>query len=314
MTQTTTKMASLYQRLSQLGFPQSFIRTQALPEWWDEEVEETPGIEVEAAAYISRRLNLEVRTLLNPHLIPTFKGEYQGKFKTKPQTQGDSLMIAYSMAKRVGEMVAYACLSPFKRLPNTPQKIRREILSSQSFVNLEGLINWCWGYGLPVVYFDGFPQTKKVHCFEGMIAYYDERPVIILSLKDGSMARFLLILAHELGHLVQGHLREGVLVDEEIALDNVDGEEMEANGFAVGLLEENPIHHSTVNKVLSLKEETHLREENPFKKENPLKEQKHFREDNQNAPRLINHYLANHLVFERLDEDSQAYLRLIIGE
>jgi hypothetical protein len=59
-------MASLYERLAALGFSRPFIQHQALPEWWDEEVEATPGAEVEAAAYISRRFNLDVLSLLQP--------------------------------------------------------------------------------------------------------------------------------------------------------------------------------------------------------------------------------------------------------
>jgi hypothetical protein len=65
-TQAEMKMETLYERLSAIGLPEKFIREQALPDWWDEEFETTPGAVVEAAAYISRRLNLDITSLLEP--------------------------------------------------------------------------------------------------------------------------------------------------------------------------------------------------------------------------------------------------------
>ncbi len=49
MTQTQLKtMTSLYQRLSEVGFSEKFVREKALPDWWNEEFEATPGAVVEA--------------------------------------------------------------------------------------------------------------------------------------------------------------------------------------------------------------------------------------------------------------------------
>lgn len=341
MTQTITLMASLYQRLEEMGFNEQFIRYYALPQWWDSEVESEPEAFLEAAAYISRRLNLDVRSLLNTDSQPVFKQGCQSFFKTKPGTQREQLIIAECLAQRVGEMVAYACVPPLKPLPNNAQGIRSEILQTNDYVSLEGLVTWCWQQGLPVVYFDGFPMTKEVHQFHGMIAYCDERPVIIISLKDSSTARLLLILAHELGHLIKGHLQEGALVDEEVNLENLDPEEIEANEFAVELLLGKPAlfeptsPYFTGEQLAGYAQSISQRAQvapgvvalnyaygtAKMAKTEPEKalilatanQALKLIEGETNAARLINYYLAKNLDLDRLDEDSQAYLELIIG-
>lgn len=63
------------------------------------------------------------------------------------------------------------------------------------------------------------------------------RPVIVVGLNDRSPSRLLFVIAHELGHLCQGHVTETPLVDDTIDfLDIDDAEEAEANEFAVELL------------------------------------------------------------------------------
>ncbi|MDY6938637.1 MAG: ImmA/IrrE family metallo-endopeptidase [Cyanobacteriota bacterium] len=244
MTQMLTDMALLYDRLSHLGFSKAFLRQYALPDWWDEQFEETPGAVVEAAAYISRRFNLDLHSLLQFDKTPEFKQSCQTKFKTKQGTQHKQLQVAQCMAERIAKMVVYACIPTFKSLPDSAQQVRSEILNAtptngeraEKFVSLNGLLNWCWQAGIPVVHFDRFPKAKGIHKFQGMVASFYDRPVIILSLNTQFTAQLLFILAHELGHLVRGHLKDTSIVDEVVEPGNLDDEEIEANEFAVELL------------------------------------------------------------------------------
>jgi hypothetical protein len=341
MTQTQLKMASLYERLAALGFSRPFIQHQALPEWWDEEVEATPGAEVEAAAYISRRFNLDVLSLLQPEGAANFKPSCQAKFKTKPGTTANQLFVAQCMAARIGEMVAYACTQPMKTLPTSAQAVRSEILKSQELVNLKSLLDWCWSQGLPVVHFHRFPQAKGIHKFQGMAAYFDERPVIIISLKDRSPARLLFILAHELGHIIKGHVNEAALVDEELVRENLDPEEIEANEFATELLLGKPdMMYCTFQKLAEEKLASYAQFISQRDRVDPglvvlnyawfqshLSWQKqenwthntttdkalNLLEKNADAPKIINGYLRDYLDLEKLDEDSQEYLELVLG-
>lgn len=61
--------------------------------------------------------------------------------------------------------------------------------------------------------------------------------MVVLCKQDRSTAWLLFILAHELGHIVLGHIPDdGVLYDENIKTNVVDVEEEAANNFAIELL------------------------------------------------------------------------------
>lgn len=61
--------------------------------------------------------------------------------------------------------------------------------------------------------------------------------MIVRCRRSRHTAWLLFILAHELGHLVLGHVPEdGALLDEHIDKDSTDSEEEQANAFAVELL------------------------------------------------------------------------------
>jgi hypothetical protein len=51
----------------------------------------------------------------------------------------------------------------------------------------------------------------------------------------------LFILAHEIGHIIRGHINsDGVLIDEHVDRSSTDAEEKAANAFALELLTGNP--------------------------------------------------------------------------
>ncbi len=355
MTQTVMEMSTLYDRLSAIGFDKAFIRSKALPDWWDAEFEATGGAVVEAATYISRRLNLDLTSLLKSDAIPTFKPASPAKFKLKPETKIEQLKVAYSMASRVAEMVAYACIPESKALPKSAQQVRDEILtplnllepslpnsplmSSHSFVNLERLIEFCWNHGIPVVYFDNFPTTEGVKTFEGLVTLFSNRPVIILSFKNPSLARLLFTLAHQLGHLIQGHGNGFSILDEEIDPDSIEPEELEANEFALELLLGKPDMGYYTPRIFTDKQlagyaqTVSVRDRvdpglvalnyawNKANRATTTNEQilileaaqkaLNFIEKDMDAPSTINRYFHQYLDLERLDIDSQDYLELV---
>ncbi|MGL5193101.1 MAG: ImmA/IrrE family metallo-endopeptidase [Chroococcales cyanobacterium] len=355
MTPTEMFMSTLYDRLSAIGFDKAFIRSKALPHWWDAEFEATEGAVVEAATYISRRLNLDLTSLLKPDAIPTFKPASPGKFKLKPGTEIEQLKVAYGMASRVAEMVAYACIPEFKSLPNSAQQMRDEILTTlnplepslpnspvmsiPSFVNLERLLEFCWSYGIPVVHLDDFPTTQGVRKFEGLVTFFSNRPVIILSLKHRSFARLLFTLAHQLGHFIKGHGKGFSILDEEIDPESLDPEELEANEFALELLLGKPDMGYYTPRIFTEKQlagyaqTVSVRDRvdpglvalnyawNKANRATTKNEQLliletaqkalNFLERNVDATATINRYLHKHLDLERLDIDSQDYLDLV---
>jgi len=343
MTQTQLKtMRTLYERLSEVGFPEKFVREKALPDWWDEEFEATPGAVVEAAAYVSRRLNLDITSLLKSEATPTFKQSCQVKFKTKFPIENRQVLVAQCMASRVAEMLAYTCVPEFKPLPNSPTGVRDEILKNRQYVNLEGLLEFCWTYGIPVVHFDGFPKTQGVYKFDGMVAFFHERPVIVISCTRRSPAWLLLILAHELGHIIKGHLNSNAIVDEKINPDSEDAEEIEANEFAVELLLSKPdtgyykVQKFTgeqlatyaqdisdrddvdpgvvaLNYVWGKVNRTAIKHDQQIIWATATKALK-IVEGDADARKQINRYAREYLNSDKLDGDSQDYLELVLEE
>lgn len=339
MTQTQIKMATLYERLSAIGFPEKFVRERALPDWWDEEFEATPGAAVEAAAIVARRFNLDMAALLKPDVPLAFKPSCSAKFKTPLLTETQPLKIAQCMATRVAEMVAYACIPERQPLPQSAQQVRSEILKTSKFVNLEGLLEFCWNVGIPVVHFDEFPSSKEVHKFDGMVGYFYHRPAIVLSLSHHSPARLLFILAHELGHIIKGHVQEVAIIDEDIQPESIDIEEIEASEFAVELLLGKPDMAYYTPQIFSGESlATSAKEISVRDRVDPgvvvlnyawikanravtAKERKiiwytaskalKILEGEADAPTQINRYLQKYLDVDRLDGDSQDYLELV---
>lgn len=104
----------------------------------------------------------------------------------------------------------------------------------QPWLSLANLIDYCWSLGVPVVHLASFLKAKRP---DGLAVSVRGRPVIVLCKQAKFSAWLLFILAHELGHIILGHVPgNGVLIDENVRRDNCDAEETEANQFAIELL------------------------------------------------------------------------------
>jgi uncharacterized membrane protein len=329
MTQTQLNMVDLYHRLSKLGFNKTFVQTRVLPDWWDNEFEEDSGAAVEAAAHISRRLNLDIASLLGAESSPQFNECAKTKFKTKQGTTSQHLLLAHSMAARIAQMVSYACQTKFKAIPASAFEVREAILQTQPFVSLDGLLQFCWGYGIPVVHFDGFPAWQGFRKFDGMVGYFYGRPVIVISLKHRSMARLLFIVAHELGHICRQHIEDTTensqIIDTVNLAESNDEEEIEANEFAVELLlGKSDMCYATPRNFNGGQLAEYAQHISRRDRVDPgvialnygwnkkhwgvaSSALKHL-EPNANAPIQINRCLAQYLDLDRLDIDSQDYL------
>lgn len=331
-TQTKMKMADLYDRLATIGFPKKFVQQKILPDWWTDEVDETPGVLTEGALYISRRLNLDMQSLLDNKPRLKFKTPYQPKFKLTVETDTERLIIPHLISARIAEMVAYACKKPYQPLDSVSvSAIRQDILACQNSVNLQGFLNYCWGRGLPVIHFDEFPP--KVHKFDGMVGYFYDRPVILLSLKAKSPSRLLFIAAHELGHILKGHLnQEKLLIDEKISLESIDTEEVEANEVAGELLlgaadkDYSRPQDYTGQQLAHYAQEISSRDRVDAgvvaRNYGWHKKQPYYRfvetamkilEPDANAPQAINRYLEQNLDWEKLGDENQDYLTTMLN-
>ncbi len=130
-----------------------------------------------------------------------------------------------------------------------PGQIRDEILSEgHKWVDLENLTEYCWSHGVPVLHVTKFPKgIRKPH---GMLISVHDRPAIIICKNQKQPAWLLFILAHELGHLIAGHVSgDSLIFDSEVTdqVDENDAEEAVADKNALAILtgSENRNYRST---------------------------------------------------------------------
>ena len=330
MTIAPMKMQVLYERLSQIGFNKKFIQDKILPDWWESSCENTPGAVAEVAAYISRRLNLELDSLLDKNSQPRFKNICQPKFKKQNNTNSNELTVAYYLASRIAELTAYACPTEYQAIDRLSlTEIRNFIFQKRKYVDLAGVLIFCWSRGIPVIYFTEFP--KKVKKFNGMVASVANRPVIIISLKEKSPSRLLFVIAHELGHIYKEHINNKVLIDEKVEPDSIDNEEIQANEFAKELIFGNSdVDYSTSHNLDTKRLVTYCKNVSNRDLVDPgavawnygwhkehwgaVREAIKIIEDKDTDNYYkINNYLQNNLNWSKLNDDNQDYLALMTG-
>jgi Zn-dependent peptidase ImmA (M78 family) len=233
MTQTLS-MDKLYQKLSDVGLSKPYVRKAGLPTWWSDELDNKPAAVLEGAGHISKRLHLDLESLIKDDQEIRFKPLPVTKFKYHAQGQADTPSTSHQLASRVAELVAYGVERPFRTIPSSVDQVRAEILQHHPQITLEAVLDYCWQHGIALVYFNDYPEnTRKI---TGMIQWQGDRPVIVLSHKRTHPAWLAFHLAHELAHLALGHVQDGILIDDEIDQGSSDTEEAEANQFAVRLL------------------------------------------------------------------------------
>jgi Zn-dependent peptidase ImmA (M78 family) len=232
-------MKALYERLKDIGLTPSTVRDTFLPDWWCDEFEQREGAVFEAAAYIARHTGLAFDRLIDETQELSLTQGSGICFKKRQGTNESALAIASCVAEQITKLVTYACRPDYQSVAGlSAQAIRAEILEKHQWVTLEGLLDFCWGHGLPVVHLRNLPKGKEINKFDGIAGIFEGRPAIATGIKHNSWAWMAFIVAHELGHIALGHVREGQwLVDEKIApSENDDQQEREADRFAIELI------------------------------------------------------------------------------
>jgi hypothetical protein len=342
MTEVQIKMADLYDRLAGIGFPKGFVQQKILPDWWTKEADQDPDVVLEGAMYLANRLNVNIRSLLDGSEAVAFAPTCQPKFKLKNGTDLQRLTVPRALSARVAELVAYGCKQPYLGLADwSIELIRARILQSRDAVDLAGFLDFCWSIGIPVVHCAAFPPG--VQKFQGMVAYYGDRPVILLSYNHKSSARLLFIAAHELGHLLKGHVTpDEPLIDERVELAADDEDETEANQVAAELLiGRSGMSYDRLGKFLNGEQLSILSRQwaqrdgvnsgvvalnitwNRVQRAHTKEDQDmiwgvgskalKILEPNANAPRMINQVLCQYMDWEKLGDDTTEYLATMLN-
>jgi Zn-dependent peptidase ImmA (M78 family) len=231
-------MSSIFRRLNAVGFDRNFVRRVVLPDWWDDALANDPASRWQIELRIAQRLGIAVEELAdqNRPLSPACTNGV--RFKRAQSTAArESIAPGMIAARR-----AVALLLPHVRQgPQLPAKltaleIRRRIQKKRSPVDLAGILDVCWEVGIAVFRFN--PLPSKTRKFAGMAYFEGGRPVIVLASGYDSPPRLAFHLAHELSHILRGHVVPGgdVLVDSDLDRSTEDAQEREADGDALEII------------------------------------------------------------------------------
>jgi hypothetical protein len=226
----------LYGRLGAVGLTRAYVRSTAMPSWWDDEAAANPTGYAQGLLLLSRHLGLDLASLQSENEPIRLRDFGVCKFKKHANVSEDELALARVLATRAAQLAASAVSKPAEAIPLQASEIRQQILGDDApWVGLTELLRYCWSMGLPVLHLDHFPRNARRP--DGFAARVDGRPVIVLCRRAKHSAWLLFILAHELGHLALGHVPdEGTLIDQRLDENSKDAEEQAANAFAMELL------------------------------------------------------------------------------
>lgn len=229
----TTDAQKLRQHLKQSGISAKAIEA-AWPAWWSDELEASPSSRAELRFTLARKLGISPKPLLGERV----EFIWRDRARFKHLAAGDDVRqdAITSFGVSIGKLLIKATPSTIFPLVNASE-LREIVLSTEPFVDLRSLISICWSLGIPVIHLRVFPLDRK--SMHAMVIEDNGRYAILLGRDSQYPAPIAFTLAHELGHIMLGHLQgTSAIVDlEEGEYDTPgDPQEDEADAFAISLL------------------------------------------------------------------------------
>jgi hypothetical protein len=187
---------------------------------------------------LSRKLGIDPRSLFNEG-EPNFIWKDEATFKNlTSETAGERAAIC-SFGISVSRILIEATKESQHTIVNVGTiELRNSIISNKQFVGLRDLIALCWSVGIPIIHLRVFPLAAKHMC--AMSVHLRGRYAILLSKDAVYPASIAFYLAHELGHIALGHIKDGAAVvdlADPLESKNVnDDDERAADRYALELL------------------------------------------------------------------------------
>ncbi len=226
--------ASLRRELRKAGLANRAIDA-VWPEWWSSDAETSLSATTELRYTVARRLGISPGSLFDGP--PKFVWRDEAKFKNLGSTSKAEQFVLTSFGVAAGRALISAAPPPLALLPASSAELRRGILESEPYVGLTDLVATCWGLGIPIAKTDVYPlQQKRMAAVSVRLG---ERYAILIGRESKFPAWIAFILAHEIGHIVSGHIADSVAlleVEDPLQMNNRDDEELEADRFALSLL------------------------------------------------------------------------------
>lgn len=227
-------------QLKAIGLSEGAIKA-AWPAWWSSDADASPSAKLELRFSLARKLGIDPRSLLDAEGTPRFMWRDEARFKHLSGESDEQRAAISSFGRALAALLVSA--TEATQLPELEAlSLRALVLKSQPFVRLVDLLSICWSIGIPVVYLRVFPQRRKR--MAAMAVRIRERGAILLGRESRYPAQVAFYLAHELGHLLLGHIEGGRaivdLADSHPPPSEDDPEERAADRFALQLLTGSP--------------------------------------------------------------------------
>lgn len=231
-------MKPLYDRLKSHGLDRKYVHAAVLPDWWDDDLSSNASNRLMAEMSIARFLGVSLKRLRNSEDggLPL---THDVRLKKSRNTETEEVAGAVAAASHVARLTAKMLED---RLPFTGRRpaleIRNQLLARPecTWPDLENLVSYCWEHGIAVVHVTELPRKSK--SIDGLATFIGDRPVIVLASGRKGPAWLAFHLAHELGHIMCGHVKPGDSPLVDIKLDSATDEdqEREADQYAFEVL------------------------------------------------------------------------------
>lgn len=229
-------MKTLYSRLKDAGYDAPFVRQFVLPEWWEDKLASNPANKALAEIAVSRVLGFAIPELRNEQ--KRLQPALETQFRLKRRKDATSSELAPTI--RLAERVAIGIVSALANIPGFIGRIdassaRSAVLKRSEAVNLAALLEFAWESGVVVLRLGKLPKCKRP---SGIAMFVGQRPVVMLCSGHDSPSWLAFHLAHELAHVLLGHVTAGNSPLADGSLDSLggDGEEKAADEFAFRLI------------------------------------------------------------------------------
>jgi len=208
------------------------------PEWWSEEAEGSISAVTELRYTVARRLGLSPQSIFDDE--PRFIWRGESKFKNLGTATENEAVILTSFSAAFGNILVAA--TPSSRSFDGTQtltagELREILLDNFHVVALDALLTFAWSVGIPVVQMRLFPLRHKR--MQATAVRVRDRHAILVGRESKFQAQIAYIIAHELGHLMLGHLQTVAALlemSDPLTIESTDEEEESADRFALELL------------------------------------------------------------------------------
>ncbi|MDH7972521.1 ImmA/IrrE family metallo-endopeptidase [Sphingomonas sp. AR_OL41] len=229
---------NLRKRLRGSGLATALVDA-AWPQWWTDAAGESASARNELRFVLARALGLDPRALIDGDQV-RFAATVGPRFKALSAADVAEQHAIASFGQSIARLLSAATVpEPAPRV--SAARMRAFMLDHGIVPSFQSITAICWQFGIPVAYLDITPlEAKRMHA---MAAGRGMRCAILVAFRDSLYAKAAFTIAHELGHIMLGHLdEEAAYLDVEDPMSGTDRSpaEDEANRYALELLTGRP--------------------------------------------------------------------------